>query len=138
MNNNIKNFLEIVNNNPNLPVVCAVDSDVVCGDDYGRWIAQIGYCKVGEFTLYNDRWYQDREEFKEDYYCYNDDVLDERFNYKSILYNENLSEAEMAVHKESKERLEAYLNEVAEKAFHEAIIVNIDLPDDITEFTEKE
>ena len=81
MNDNIKRVLELINDNPDLPVVCMVDGDVV-RDDWGRWLAQIGWSDVGEYALYNERFYDDdREQFIEDYYNRNDAILDERFGY---------------------------------------------------------
>ena len=55
MNNNIKILLDLIKENPELPIICMVDSDII-GDDYGRWMAQIGWSEVGEFASYNELW----------------------------------------------------------------------------------
>ena len=136
MNDSIKELLELINENPELPVVCMVDSDVV-GDDYGRWMAQIGWSTIGEFASYNERYYDDRKEFMEDYYDHNDEILDERFGYNPrILYSnaqEQYLKADIEANKEAEERLDKYLKEVADRAFTKAIIVHIDTPDVIIE-----
>jgi hypothetical protein len=43
MTNNERNneLLRIVAENPDLPIVAMVDSDIVC-EDYGRWLASLG------------------------------------------------------------------------------------------------
>lgn len=127
MNDNIKTLLELINENPELPVICMVDSDVVA-DDYGRWMAQIGWSRIGEYALYNERYYDDREAFTEDYYDHNDEILDERFGYNPHIKDNNEAEA----------RLDKYLEEVADRAFKKAIIVYIDTPDDVEEFSGEE
>lgn len=138
MNDNIKTLLELINKNLELPVVCMVDSDVVC-EDYGRWMAQIGWSRIGEFATYNERFYDDREEFKEDYYDQNDEILCERFDYNPrILYSntqKQYSKEDIEANKEAESRLDKYLNEVADRAFKKAIIVYIDTPDDVEEFS---
>lgn len=113
---NIKELLKLVSENPNLPVVPMVDYEVVAGDDYGRWLGSFGNVYVGEYALFKDRFYDDREEFKEDYFDYYSDELCEKFNYDPWDNTKN-------------EELEKYLDEVADKYFIKAIIVNIDLPD---------
>lgn len=136
-NENVKNLLELVVENPDLPIICMVESEIVCDCDYSRWLAQIGGCMVGEFASYNDRFYCDREEFKEDYYYRNDYILCERFGYNPLKTEFMTScdcpytVTELKANREAEKRLDAYLEEVAERSFVKCIIVNIDLPDDI-------
>ena len=122
MNDNIKELLELINENPELPIICMVDGDIV-GDDSGRWMAQIGRGVIGEFTTYNERLYDDREEFTDDYYVHNGEILCERFGYNPLMPN-----------KEAETRLDKYLDEVANRAFKKAILVYIDTPDETEEF----
>lgn len=56
----IKDLLELVKENPDLPVVPMVDSEVVA-DDYGYWMGRWGHCKKTKMYsgrervhLYND------------------------------------------------------------------------------------
>ena len=140
MNDNIKTLLETIHNNPDLPVICMVESDIV-GDDYGRWMAQIGRSEVGEFASYNERFYNDREEFTEDYYSSNDEILDERFGYNPRMSypdaQKRYLKADIEANKEAEARLNKYLDEVADRAFTKAIIVYIDTPDEIEEFEDE-
>ncbi len=140
MNDNIKDLMKLISENPELPIICMVESEVI-GDDIGRWMAQIGYSKVGEFAMYNERFYTDREEFTEEYYDNNDEILDERFGYNPRMsYPDALKrykKEDVDANKEAEKCLEAYLDEVADLAFKRAIIVNIDTPDDTEEFEDE-
>lgn len=127
--NNYKELIELVRQNPDLPVIPMVDGEL-CGDDYGWYIGSFGTAKVGEYALYGDRWYDDREDFKEDYYGYNDDWLCEKFQ-----YNPRISEYTVNTGKYTKEQLaenekheaemDEYLDGIAESKFKKAIIVYI-------------
>lgn len=113
---NIKELLKLVSENPDLPVVPMVDYEVVADDGYSRWLGSFGSVYVGEYALFNDRFYDEREEFKEDYFYRQSDEICEKFNYDPWDNTKN-------------EELEKYLEEVADRFFKKAIIVNIDLPD---------
>lgn len=135
MTNNERNqkLLRIVAENPDLPIIASVDSDVVC-EDYGRWLASFGRVEVGEYAIYNERYYDDREEFQEDYYCQNDDDLNEKFSFNPCItdYAVRLGEytaEQFATNEEANKALEKYLDEIADKHFKKAIIVNVDLPE---------
>lgn len=67
---NTQKLLQLAAENPDLHIVPMVDYDVV-GDGYGFWLGEFGHCEVGEYALYNDRYYEDRDELKDDYYCSN-------------------------------------------------------------------
>ena len=137
-----EDLINLVKENPELPIICMVDSDVVCDDSYGRWLADLGSCHVGEYALYNERYYDDREEFKEDYYCNNDEILDKYFDYSPIvaysarqnMYNSMDRETNRAI----AARLEGYLDKIADEAFKRAIIVNVNTPSNVDEFMDKE
>lgn len=128
--NHIENLLNLIRENPTLPVVPMVDCEVV-GDDGGRWMGAFGYADVGEYALYNERFYQDRDDFKEDYYDFNDDEICERFNYAPYINEVTVAMGRFTQEqlKENKlyERLvEEYLDKMADEYFVKAIIVNID------------
>ena len=112
---NTRELLKLAAANPDLPIVPLVDYEVVC-EDCGRWIGSIGSVSVGEYALFNDRYHDEREDFKEHYFDYYYDELCERFNYDPLDEAEN-------------KELEKHLDEVAERYFTKAILVNIDLPD---------
>lgn len=67
---NTQKLLQLATENPDLPIVPMVDYDVV-GDGYGFWLGEFGHCEVGEYALYSDRYYDERDELKDDYYCTN-------------------------------------------------------------------
>lgn len=139
MTENIQKLIDLAKEHPDLPIVAMVDGEVVGGDDYGRWVADFGSVEFGEYALFDDRFLEDREEFKEKYYDCNDDELCEKFGYEPgineyTLKNGHCARKRYEENKENEKRLEAYLDEVAELAFKRAIIVNIDLPDDVEQF----
>ena len=139
MENNIQTLIDLAKEHPDLPIVAMVDGEIVCGDDYCRWLGGFENVELGEYVLFDDRFIDDREKFKEKYYDYNDDELCEKFGYEPgineyTLKNGHCTRKRYEENKENEKRLEAYLDEVAERAFKAAIIVNIDLPDDVEEF----
>ncbi len=141
MTDNIQKLVDLAKEHPDLPIVAMVDGEIVCGDDYCRWLGSVGNVELGEYVLFGDRFFDDREEFKEKYYDYNDDELCEKFGYEPgineyTLKNRHCTRKRYEENKENQKCLEAYLGEVAERAFKAAIIVNIDLPDDVEEFKE--
>ena len=141
MTDNIQKLVDLAKERPDLLIVAMVDGEVVGCDDYGRWLGSVGNVELGEYVLFDDRFIDDREEFKERYYDYNDDELCEKFGYEPgineyTLKNGHCTREQYEENKENEKHLEAYLDEVAERAFKAAIIVNIDLPNDIEQFEE--
>lgn len=141
MTDNIQNLVNLAKEHPDLPIVAMVDGEIVGGDDYCRWLGSVGNVELGEYVLYADRFIDDREEFKEKYYNYNDDELCEKFKYEPrineySLKNGHCTREQYEKNKENEKCLEAYLDEVAERAFKAVIIVNVDLPNDVEEFEE--
>ena len=53
----IKEFLKIVSENPDLPIVAMVGQDVVGCDDYRYWLGSIGHCRIDEYAI--DDYYGD-------------------------------------------------------------------------------
>lgn len=104
---NWEEFLKLIQENPDLPVVPMVDYEIVL-EDYGRWIGAWGSSCIGEYLLG-----EERVHFRED-----DDpaevesVLLEKYGYDYYLDINGEREAK------------AY----AEMPWIKAIIVNIDLP----------
>ena len=122
MNKNIEDFIKLVRENPELPVMCMTDSEICYGAEYDRYAAQIGYCYIANLICYNEQIYFNKEDFMEDYYCRNDEELDNRFGYDC---NSNTEE-----NKEHERALDKYLEDFANEHFKSYIIVNIDLPED--------
>lgn len=135
MNSNIAKLIELAKENPELPIIAMVDGEIVGGDEYARWLGSFGEVKLGEYTLYDDRFIDDREEFTERYYDLNDDILCEKFKYDPRICEYSVergrhTQAQYEENNKQEAELNKYLNEVAEKVFKKAIIVYINLPDD--------
>lgn len=123
-------LLKLVSENPDLPIIAMVDCDVV-GEDSGRWLGHFSRAELGEYTTRDDRYYDDREEFKERYYNDNDEELCEMFGYCPYISEYSVEKGlhtaeQLEASEKAEEALEKYLDEVAEKAFTRAIIVYVD------------
>lgn len=46
-------FLRLVNENPDLPIIPMVDSEVVAGDDFSSWIGSFGDCRIDSYVNIN-------------------------------------------------------------------------------------
>lgn len=60
--------------NPNIPIVTYVDSDVVCDDHYGFYLGQIKEVKLGKMCQYNDDIYDDEDSLIESYLYDHDNI----------------------------------------------------------------
>lgn len=119
---------------PNLPVLPMVYSDVVCGDEYGWWLGSFGEAYVGEYALYGDRYFKERDDFKEAYYENNVDELDEQFGYEPSLNEYSVKQgrntaAELEENERNEKLLDEYLDKIADGYFRKAILVYITTPD---------
>jgi hypothetical protein len=67
MDNEItKELLELVKENPDLPIVPMVFYEVVAGDDFSYWLGKIVKVEIREFAI--DYWYGDGAvKYKDDY-----------------------------------------------------------------------
>lgn len=111
MNENTKKLLELIQENPSLPIVPMVDAEIVAGDDFGRWMGAWGCARVDEYLIPP----QDYEPmiFKSD-----DDVFD--------TLEKCLPEAEFDALPESESECRPVYDALP---WIKAIIVDIDLPD---------
>lgn len=82
---NIQKLICLAKEHPELPIIAMVDGEIVGDDSYSRWVGYFGSVELGEFVLYNDRFIDDREEFKEQFYDYNDDELCKKFGYEPCI-----------------------------------------------------
>lgn len=124
MQENIKELIKLIQENPDLPVISMVEQEAV-SDEYGYTVASFGRAYVEEYALYNERYYDDRESFKEAYYGYHDEELCERFNYNPMLSLINDLTEEKDENSQNEQLLEEYLDSVADKYFKKAIVVYI-------------
>lgn len=130
--NNTEKLLQLIKENPELPIVPMVDYEIV-GDGYGRWLGSFGYCDVGEYACFDDRFYNDREEFKDDYFGWHDEELKDKFNYNPWITDYTVGKGEytqdeLMANNHNEKMLEDYLDKIADDYFIKAIIVDIDLP----------
>lgn len=54
---NSEEFIRLVHENPELPIVPMVDTECVGGDDWGWWSANMGVPEVDEYYAPDDRMY---------------------------------------------------------------------------------
>ena len=63
MNENAKKLLKLVKENPDLPIIPFVSTDVVAGDDFSTWMASFGDCEVGGYVVTDERVFTDKDEY---------------------------------------------------------------------------
>lgn len=75
---NIKEFLKIVEENPNLPIYAWVNNEVVLGDEWNYWLGEFWKAEVTEYVVFEmygeNRVINDEEEIIE--YLYDNDERD--------------------------------------------------------------
>lgn len=109
MNEKTARLLELVKENPELPIVPMVDAEIVCGDDFGTYMGGFGAARVDSYIIDPHNMVQ----FKSD-----DDVID--------VLERCLSEAEFDALPEAESECRPIYDALPWK---EAIIVDICLPD---------
>lgn len=106
---NREKLFELLRENPDLPVLAMVESEIVADDGYARWAGSFGDCYVGEYINGEERIY-----FRDD----EDDEEMERL-VEEMLGPENCETITPEIIKET------YQN----AGWIKAIIVDIDLPE---------
>lgn len=129
MNEKIKKLIELIKENPDLPVVPVVNEEVV-GNGGPYFLGEWGMPYVEEYAVYEDRFFDDRDEFKEYYFGYNDDELCEKFNYSPIISEYTVRHGHYTPEKldennKNKAEMDKYLDGIADKYFKKAIFVYI-------------
>lgn len=107
---NREELFRVMQENPDLPVIAMVDSEIVADDGYNRWLGAWGHCEIGEYFVGEERIH-----FRE---SDNFDEIEEALTDGQLCYDD----------------FEAMSDEEAEGVYNSlpwirAIIVNIDLPD---------
>jgi len=105
------NLIELLKENPDLPIFAWVDNEVVGGDDCGRWSGQFGEAEIREYTKVEPYGYNDQTiVFKNDTEDYYECLLDKYIDLDG-------------------EELERKVNSTFDKLkYKKAIFVNVDLP----------
>lgn len=124
MQENIKDLIKLIQENPELPVISMVEQEAV-SDEYGYTVASFGRAYVEEYAIYNERYYDDKESFKEDYYDHRDEELNKKFNYNPMLSLINDLTEEKDENSQNERLLDEYLDNVADQYFKKAIVVYI-------------
>ncbi len=118
MNN--KNFVELVAQNLDLPIVAMVDGEIV--EDPGlMWMGSITNALISDIGLISERYYDDRSDFMDAYYSKYSDILAERFGYSNQDPKETRDAAEKAI--------DEYLEQMADKYMKKAIVIYVREPD---------
>jgi hypothetical protein len=99
-------FIRLIKENPELPILPMVDSEIVAGDDFSWWMASFGESFVGYY--YNNDEHCIVREYEDD--C---DIFDECFDIEE--FDENITDEEIS---KIVDRLE----------WTKAILIRIDLP----------
>ena len=115
----IENLQKLISENPELPVFAKVDGEVVCDDSFAWWLGSIGTAELGEYVIYNERFYDEKEDFCEQYYEHNDDEICEIFDFENAY----------TLSPENQKAVDDYLMKIADKIFVKAIFVCVGLPD---------
>jgi len=109
----IKDFVKLIEENPDLPVLPMVDGDIILGDDYQWWVASIGESYVDQYHIEDGRFYMYSKDF--------DDVVE---NYIESLENDdnyNVLPEDIS--------WDDAVREVANYEWVKAIMLKIDTPD---------
>lgn len=63
---NREKLFELLRENPDLPVVAMVDSEIVADDGYSRWMGSWGSCYIGEYIIGEERLhFREEDDFEE-------------------------------------------------------------------------
>lgn len=101
-------LFKLMAENPDLPIVPMVDSEIVADDGYNRWLGAWGSCYIGDYIIGEERlYYRDDEDWDEIERLVEEKLGNETFEVMS-----------------DEEAKAAY----AAMPWIKAIIVNIDLP----------
>lgn len=126
---NRENLAKLLMENPDLPVLCMVDEDIVAGGDCARWAASLGECKIREYVYYEDSmsdsviyWREDAEQLV--------DAMAEDAEEHPELYplgaDPRTATARAAAYANARTLARVKVNNLPWK---KAIVVNIDLPE---------
>ncbi len=126
-------LIKIVAENPDLPIVAMVNGEV-CWEDGMYWMASFSSVEVTDVGLVGERYYDDRDSFKEAYYDKHDEELTKHFNYRPCLSLDNnrwgeTTPEEIRANEIAEAKLEAYLEERADEYMKKCIVVYINEPD---------
>lgn len=83
MNKNFKDILELIRENPNLPVIPMVSADCVQGDHFNYWKASFGTANIETYLIKGERIYFYDDDF--------DELVDDWIDGHSEAYSDDLA-----------------------------------------------
>lgn len=104
--NNLNQLVELTTKYPNLPIVPMVQSEIVQGNEFGRWMGSIGKARHDKFFIGEDR-----------IYFYDENDIEECINDSAVVWTDDDIPSD-------KEALRLYRS----LPWIEAIIIDINLP----------
>ena len=135
----MKELLELVAANPELPIVAMVNGEI-CDGEGMYWIGSFSAASVELVGIIGGRWYDDVESFKEAYYDKYSEELCEKFNYDprccvASVNRGEYTQQQFAVNCLAEEELELYLDDMVKKYMRRCIVVYVD-ESDMTQWEE--
>lgn len=129
-NTNINELIKLIKANPDLPVIPLVNGDVFFEEGYSFYYGNFGKASLGELAIFDDRIFDDREDFCEYYYDKHDEELCEEFGYNPRITEYAVKEgkytkAELKKNSKAEKKLNKHINSLAVAYFFDAIIVKI-------------
>lgn len=128
---NREELARLILENPELPVLCMVEFEIVAGDDCLRWAASLGECKIREYIYHEDGlsdsvifWREDEEKLVD---AFSEDA---ETNPKFYPLGKDPRTATARAAAYAQARMIAR-QKVRELPWKKAIVVNIDLPEEI-------
>lgn len=135
---NRENLARLILENPELPVLCMVEYEVVAGDDCLRWAASLGESKIREYIYHEDGisesvifWKEDAEELADRMV----EDVERKINPQTVIDPSKTDPlyASLEAKEERKRIYEKARQQAWEKVnampWIKAIVVNIDLPE---------
>ena len=120
----MRKFIELVKQNPDLPVLARVNYEVVAGDDFAWWLGEVGEASVEEYICMG-YYGEDRLFFKDD-----DDHVEKIEEYLYEKIEDDHTNNGKTTHYVSEELLEEKTKVAFEQLeWKKAIFVGVGLPD---------
>ena len=94
---NIEKLMQLAKENPNLPIIPLVDSEIVADDGYNWWMGSFGNVELGSYYVSKDRVYWDLDDLTEkildDHCC--DDKWEKLSDEETVKKAENIAKRKM-------------------------------------------
>ena len=139
MNTTIDDLIKLIKENPDLPIYCKIDNDILCPfDEYAWALGSITSVTIENLYCFRERLYTDEEDLIEEIYLAFDDIFDEKFNYSAwrtsyAVSTGCCSEEEYQKNQEAEKKIDAYIKSIIESYKTTCIMISIDAPVDYIE-----